>query len=626
MDITNIVTRLPYLSAIIVLLDISPSIIRISQKPVTLLFYVAVYFLATFWRTNVNRIVPIPYLDEIFHIPQAQAYCNGDYFTWDPKLTTPPGLYGISTLLLKIWGNGTCTVSGLRLTNTLFLMATMLYANDCRRLLTRSPGRDHSLSDVYTAANIALFPPLFFFSGLYYTDILSTCVVLRVYKSYLQREGPNNYTIWRGLGTFILCLLALTMRQTNIFWVAVFLGGLEAVRTFENAESSLPLSAMEMPGSWKEFAMERFKGYSSGKIHDVALSDASLEDFALCGISIVVATLFHPILTLTRLTPYISLLATFAAFVVWNGGVVLGDKSNHVATIHLPQMLYIWPFIAFFSAPLLVPTALSTLQDILRTVQTVLYNGNRPQSTYKLIYKLILYTGCIAASLLATLLIIRYNTIIHPFTLADNRHYVFYIFRYTILRHRYIRYALAPIYIMCAYLAYRCLGGDTSMTSGEKSLSTLGSDKVIATSKQDRSAMKATATTTTSTPISDRITASSPRTSFALVLLLSTALSLITAPLVEPRYFIIPWVMWRLHVPLSRSSSSTTRVPNNGAAQGILELMDKSLEILRGIARDYQLLLETAWFLVINAGTGYVFLYRGFEWPQEKGNVQRFMW
>lgn len=30
--------------------------------------------------------------DEPFHIPQAQAYCRGDFEVWDPKLTTPPGL------------------------------------------------------------------------------------------------------------------------------------------------------------------------------------------------------------------------------------------------------------------------------------------------------------------------------------------------------------------------------------------------------------------------------------------------------------------------------------------------------------------------------------------------------
>jgi alpha-1,2-glucosyltransferase len=41
---------------------------------------------------------------------------------------------------------------------------------------------------------------------------------------------------------------------------------------------------------------------------------------------------------------------------------------------------------------------------------------------------------------------------------------------------------------------------------------------------------------------------------------------------------------------------------------------------------DYRLWMETAWFLAINAITGYVFLYRGFSWPQEPGLVQRFMW
>lgn len=31
--------------------------------------------------------------DEIFHIPQAQKYCQGKFFEWDGKITTPPGLY-----------------------------------------------------------------------------------------------------------------------------------------------------------------------------------------------------------------------------------------------------------------------------------------------------------------------------------------------------------------------------------------------------------------------------------------------------------------------------------------------------------------------------------------------------
>ena len=30
--------------------------------------------------------------DEIFHIPQTQKYCAGDWKSWDPKITTFPGL------------------------------------------------------------------------------------------------------------------------------------------------------------------------------------------------------------------------------------------------------------------------------------------------------------------------------------------------------------------------------------------------------------------------------------------------------------------------------------------------------------------------------------------------------
>lgn len=45
------------------------------------------------WSEKVNALVPEPYLDEVFHIPQASKYCEGRYYEWDDKITTPPGLY-----------------------------------------------------------------------------------------------------------------------------------------------------------------------------------------------------------------------------------------------------------------------------------------------------------------------------------------------------------------------------------------------------------------------------------------------------------------------------------------------------------------------------------------------------
>jgi hypothetical protein len=55
--------------------------------------------------------------DEPFHIPMAQQYCRGDFISWDPKITTFPGLYYLGVLyawlssLLLSWAGATL-VSG----------------------------------------------------------------------------------------------------------------------------------------------------------------------------------------------------------------------------------------------------------------------------------------------------------------------------------------------------------------------------------------------------------------------------------------------------------------------------------------------------------------------------------
>ncbi|KAF9399003.1 hypothetical protein BGX21_006942 [Mortierella sp. AD011] len=74
-----------------------PGIITPTPRLVTGLHLLALVVIAATW----NKIVPHPYMDEIFHIPQAQRYCEGDFWTWDPKLTTPPGLYAMLSSSLK---------------------------------------------------------------------------------------------------------------------------------------------------------------------------------------------------------------------------------------------------------------------------------------------------------------------------------------------------------------------------------------------------------------------------------------------------------------------------------------------------------------------------------------------
>lgn len=74
----------------------------------------------------------------------------------------------------------------------------------------------------HAALNLCLFPPLFFFYGLYYTDVLSAGSVLLAYYFFLNRQTT---------GLLVAGLSSLLFRQTNIFWIAVFLGGLEVIRS-----------------------------------------------------------------------------------------------------------------------------------------------------------------------------------------------------------------------------------------------------------------------------------------------------------------------------------------------------------------------------------------------------------
>jgi alpha-1,2-glucosyltransferase len=89
----------------------------------------------------------------------------------------------------------------------------------------------------HTGVNVALFPVIFFFSALYYTDVVSTLVVLVAYRNHLLRIGTQRPGLWNDLWTVILGIAALFMRQTNVFWVVVYMGGLEAVHVLRLAQS-----------------------------------------------------------------------------------------------------------------------------------------------------------------------------------------------------------------------------------------------------------------------------------------------------------------------------------------------------------------------------------------------------
>jgi alpha-1,2-glucosyltransferase len=241
-------------------------------------------------------------------------------------------------------------------------------------------------------------------------------------------------------------------------------------------------------------------------------------------------------------------------------------------------MLYLWPYIAFFSAPLLIGPALATVTALLpRQLQTALEIPASFPSKLKI-------PGILVSALfvIGAFTAVHFNTIIHPYTLADNRHYVFYVFR-ILRRHAAIKYIAVPIYAVCAWLAIGALG--------------LSSNNRDALEKK-RDAAHPTSGEGSRPPVT---------ISFIFVWLVSTALSVVTAPLVEPRYFIIPWIIWRLRI-----QSSPASLPPGGRSAKT--------------SYDTRFGIETLWLLAINIAVTYTFIHRGFTWPSEPGKIQRFLW
>jgi alpha-1,2-glucosyltransferase len=233
-------------------------------------------------------------------------------------------------------------------------------------------------------------------------------------------------------------------------------------------------------------------------------------------------------------------------------------------------MLYIWPYVLFFSFPTVLPIICQPLIKPPKLSWSVLRN-KMPRF------------WVLGLFIATALVVVHYNTIIHPFTLADNRHYVFYVFK-IIRRSWIIKYLAIPIYVFCGWLVLASMQ--------------------VSDEQQTNSTHKA----------------HEKQIGFTIIWLATSALCLVTAPLVEPRYFIIHWVIWRIHLSSTTTYGSVQRTDANKG-----KIWSERVWSLAQ-APETWLWMETVWFLLINLVTCYVFLNHPFEWAQEPGRKQRFMW
>ncbi|CAK9185296.1 unnamed protein product [Ilex paraguariensis] len=490
----------------------------------------------------VNHIVPEPYMDEIFHVPQSQQYCKGNFRSWDPMITTPPGLYFLSLAHVASLFPGmfymqaassfhhVCSTAILRSTNgALAIICSVLVYEIITSL---RPTLDKRKATLY-AVVLALYPLHWFFTFLYYTDVASLTAVLAMYFMGLKK----NY-----LSSALLGALAVLIRQTNIIWL-IFVActgviDFTVARQTDNGQVDDPSASKPNNGllasnkgvTMRSELRKRRPGNAANTInHSIPRTRAPstrLPSDLFDDIQGILLTSWrHKWELVVSFSPFFVALVAFVAFVFWNGSIVLGAKEDHAVSPHFAQLCYFSLVSALFSAP---PHFNFGQAAVL--VQS--FWKDRPLRIYQ-------WFMAFAAGVLS----VHFFSIAHPYLLADNRHYPFYLWRKVIKSHWLTKYLLVPLYV------YSWFSISSTLAKVQKKI-------------------------------------------WVLVYFLACAATLIPAPLIEFRYYTIPFFFLLLHS----------------------HVMDDTSWLLMGI-----------FYVAINIFTMFMFLSRPFSWDHEAG-IQRFIW
>jgi hypothetical protein len=135
----------------------------------------------------INTHVPEMYMDELFHVRQTVLWCNTPSLdihsmmsSWDPAITTLPGLYLASISFSKILPGFDCSkIEHLRMFSA--IIAILTFPVLCGILAYQQEKKNVNLRVVLKAFEIFTLPVFFFFTPLFYTDIVSTFTVLVMY-------------------------------------------------------------------------------------------------------------------------------------------------------------------------------------------------------------------------------------------------------------------------------------------------------------------------------------------------------------------------------------------------------------------------------------------------------------
>ncbi len=343
-----------------------------------------------------------------------------------------------------------------------------------------------------TAFTLGLLPVFYFHSVLFYTDVGSTFCVLLMYCLSLHR---------RHLMSAVIGAVAVMFRQTNIIWVLFAIGetkGRILLKTVHHDKKELDESITKDV---------RFFPYLIRHLTNMLRTNTRAFGYLTLEI-------------LGEIWGYLTVVALFVTFVVWNGSIVVGAKQDHQAALNFPQLFYFAAFALAFSW--MHSLSLANIRGF-----------------FKFLWKRAGFVLCFVA--VAAFLIWKF-TYVHRYTLADNRHYTFYVWSKIFRRHELAKYALIPGYLIAVWSLFTALQAKDVLW----------------------------------------------KASFAICVILK----LVPASLLEFRYFIMPYFIYRLNMPL---------------------------------ASYPRLAAELCLYVAVNAVTFYMFLEKPFYW-ENSSEKQRFVW
>ncbi|KAI3473212.1 hypothetical protein Pfo_030504 [Paulownia fortunei] len=422
-----------------------------------------------------------------------------------------------------------CSTSILRLTNGVLAVICSILVYEIITHLR--PSLDDKKATL-RAVVLSLYPLHWFFTFLYYTDVASLTAVLAMYLLILKKKY---------LFSSLLGALSVLIRQTNTIWMlfVACAGVIEfsqshqkhsvEVDDFSTSKEKDDLSANRKGVSMISNLRKR-RVNSGAKSRNKFTSQTSFPMTHSSGLlddiqGIIIISWNHFWELLVALSPFFMVFVAFVAFVCWNGSIVLGAKDAHAVSPHFAQLLYFGMVSALFMVP--VHFSLGQAAFLFRQ-----FCKNKLLSFFQ--WFMALTIGFLS---------VQFFSIAHPYLLADNRHYPFYLWRKVINYHWSTKYLMVPLYVY-SWFSIVC-----TLAKNQKQL-------------------------------------------WVLVYFFACAASLVPAPLIEFRYYTIPFFFLVLH----------TNITNN-----------KSW-LLMGIL-----------YLFINCFTMFMFLFRPFSWNHEAG-TQRFIW